>query len=90
MEWQTTIVEFRDKGRLAEFDSGHVFQMDNIEIHDHKTLERIYVKASVCKDPAKLPDGDVLWIKDYNEQIIPQSARIKILEKLPSVYDSYR
>jgi len=89
MEWEVSIIDIRDTGKLAEFESGHVVEMDNIEIKDHETLERIYVRAQFCKDPAKLPDGDVLWVRNYNEDPIPESARIKILEKLSNPYASY-
>ena len=89
MEWITTIIEFRDKGRLAEFESGKPFQMDHIEIHDYHTLATVYAKAVICKNPANLPDGEVLHLKDYDESMLPEQARIKVLEELPTVYSSY-
>ena len=89
MEWETNIFEFRDKGKLTEFESGQIFEMGNIEIKDHKSLERMYVRAQVCRDGAKLPDGDVLWVKDYRDEIIPGPMKIKVLEKLQSPYDRY-
>ena len=90
MEWEVAIVELRDQGKLAEFESGRVFEMNTVEIRDHQTFERIYVKAQLCKDPAKLPDSDVLWVRGYKEEIFPESARIKILEKLPTPDTDYR
>ncbi|MFC1964141.1 hypothetical protein ACFLV1_02030 [Chloroflexota bacterium] len=87
MEWEVSLIDIRDTGKLGDFDSGHVFEMDNVEIKDHETLERIYVKAQFCKDPSKLPDGEVLWVRNYTEEIIPQSGKIKILGKIPTPYD---
>ncbi len=89
MEWTTTWLEFRDKGRLVEFESGQLFEVSNIEIKDCETLERFYVKAQVCKDHAKLPDGDVPWVTDYRDEIIPEAMRIKVLGKLQGPYDAY-
>lgn len=89
MEWITTLLEFRDKGKLAEFESGQIFEMNNIEIRDPKTLERFYVKARLCRDRAKLPDGEVLGITDYKFESMPQPGGIEILEKLESPYDVY-
>ena len=82
MKWITSVLEFRDKGKLAEFESGQIFEMDNIEVKDAKTLERLYVKARLCRDRAKLPDGDVLGITDYRFELMSQRGGIVILEKL--------
>ena len=89
MEWEVSMIDIRDTGKLAAFESGQLFEMSNVEIKNHETLERIYVRAQLCKDPVKLPDGDVLWLRDYNEDPLPDPVRIKILEKLPNPYDSY-
>ena len=89
MEWITTVIEFRDKGKLAEFASGKPFEMNHLQVHDHQTLETRYVKAIVCREPANLPDGEVLHLKDYDESMLPIKGRIKILEELPTLYSSY-
>lgn len=89
MDWITTLLEFRDKGKLAEFENGQIFEMNNIEIKDAKTLERIYVKARLCRDRAKLPKGEVLGITDYKFELMAQPGGIEILEKLESPYDAY-
>ncbi|MBI2831871.1 MAG: hypothetical protein HYX79_06420 [Chloroflexi bacterium] len=89
MEWEATMIDIRDSGKAADFENRQIFQINNVEIKDHKTLERIYVKAQFSRDPAKLPEGDVLWVKDYDESIIPEPMRIKILEKLPNPVEKY-
>lgn len=89
MEWEVSIIDFRDRGRLAEFENRDVFELDNVEIKNHQTYERIYVKARFCKDGEKLPNGDILWVRNYNEDLMPQPVKIEILAKLPTGYDDY-
>ena len=89
MEWQIMMVELRDRGKLLEFESGKPFPMDRVEIQDAQNYERIYAKAIICKDPTNLPEGEVLWIKNYREERIPEPARIKILERIPNPYESF-
>ncbi|MFC1979800.1 hypothetical protein ACFLVS_02915 [Chloroflexota bacterium] len=90
MEREISMIDIRDSGNLSAFDGGQIFEMDNVEIKDHETFERIYVNAQICKDLAKLPDGDVLWLRDYNEDPLPNPVRINILGKIPNPYDSYQ
>ena len=90
MEWEISMIDIRDAGKLADFDSGRIFDMNNVQIKDHETLERIFVNAQICTDKAKLSDGDVLWLRDYNEDPLPDPVRIKVLEKLGNPDDSYR
>ncbi len=89
MKWITSVFEFRDKGKLAEFESGQIFEMDNIEVKDAKTLERLYVKARLCRDRAKLPQGEVLGITDFIFELMSEPGGIEVLEKLESPYDAY-
>ena len=90
MEWEISMIDIRESGKVADFDAGHIFEMNNVQIKDHETFERIYVNAQICKDPTKLPDGEVLWLRHYNEDPMPDPARIKILEKLDNPDDKYR
>lgn len=89
MEWEVSIVDIRDTGNLAKFDSGQPFEMANVEVKDHETLERKFVKAQFCKDPAKLPSGDVLWLRDYHDNVLREPMRIRVLEMLPNPYQAY-
>lgn len=89
MEWEALLVDFRDKGKLAELESGQVFEMETVEIKDRQTLERFYARAQICKDKGKLPDGDILWVRGYRDEINPEPFRIKILEKPGNPYDKY-
>ena len=89
MEWEISMCDIRDTGNLSKFESKQIFEMDNVEIKSHQTFERIFVRAQICKDAAKLPDGDVLWLRDYNEDPLPDPIRIKILDKYSNPYDSY-
>ena len=43
MEWTASIFEFRDKGRLDEFERGELFEMNDLEIRDLQTLEQFDV-----------------------------------------------
>ena len=89
MEWEVSIIDFRERGKLEELENRQVFELDNIEIKNHQTYERIYVRARFSKDQEKLPQGEVLWVRDYNEDLLPRPMKIEILEKLPTGYDDY-
>jgi hypothetical protein len=54
-----------------------------LEVRDLGEFMRKVVKAKVSKDPSELPDGEKLWIRDLNDEIISESWAIKILEELP-------
>ena len=41
-----------------------------------------YVKANVCGDPDKMPEGDVLWLRWQRGKLYPKPAAIKILGEL--------
>lgn len=90
MEWEVSMIDIRDAGKLADFNSGHVFEMEKVQIKDHETFERIFVRAEICKDPAKISGGNVLWLRDYNEDLLPNPIRIKVLEKFGNPDDQYR
>jgi len=62
-----------------EIEEGKEIQ---IEIRDHFTYEGIKVKAVVSLDPEKIPDGDILWIRNLNEMVMPDPGAIKIVEEL--------
>lgn len=89
MEWEVSIIDFRDNGKLAAYEKGEVFELDNVQIRDHRTYERMFVKAKFCKDPKKLPNGDVLWVKFYNEDLINEPVKIEILEKRSTGIEEY-
>jgi hypothetical protein len=41
------------------------------------------VRADLSRQPDKLPDGDVLWIRSETGRLQPQPWAIKVLEELP-------
>ncbi len=90
MEWEMSMIDIRDSGKLADFDSGQVFEMKSVQIFDHETYERVFVNAQISKDSAKLPKSDLLWLRNYNEDPMPNPVRIKILKKLPNPDSLYR
>ena len=41
-----------------------------------------YVKAQISRDPAKMPDGDVLWLRWQRGRRYPKPFAIKITQEL--------
>ncbi len=41
------------------------------------------VRAELSRQPDKLPDGDVLWIRSETGYLHPEPWAIKVLEELP-------
>ncbi len=41
-----------------------------------------YVRAQISRDPEKMPDGDVLWLRWQRGRKYPQPFAIKILQEL--------
>lgn len=41
-----------------------------------------YVKAQICRDPEKMPDGDVLWLRWQRGRQYPKPFAIKIVQEL--------
>jgi hypothetical protein len=37
----------------------------------------------VAKDPAAIPDGEQLWVRNLDDEVTPNPWVIKILEELP-------
>ncbi len=64
-------------GMDEQINSG---QPVDIYIFDRGTYERKYVRAIIEKDPAKLPGGEMLWVRNYQGKIEPRPWAIKILE----------
>lgn len=61
-----------------EIEAGEVIET---YVFDSETYERIYVKAKISKDPARLPDGETLWVRDFKGQLEPHPWAIKIIER---------
>ncbi|MDY6862321.1 MAG: hypothetical protein SV062_04940 [Thermodesulfobacteriota bacterium] len=51
-----------------------------IEVRDRATYGWKVVKCIISRDPKKLPDGDVLWFKNWREEYEPDPWAIKILK----------
>ena len=49
-------------------------------IVDRETYQHIYVRAIISEDPAKLPDADILWVRDYKGKLEPKPWAIKVIE----------
>ena len=41
-----------------------------------------YVKAQISRDPAKMPDGDVLWLRWQRGRRYPKPFAVKIVQEL--------
>lgn len=41
-----------------------------------------YVKCMICRDPEKMPDGDVLWLRWQRGRRYPKAFAITIIEEL--------
>lgn len=41
-----------------------------------------YAKCMICRDPQKMPDGDVLWLRWQRGRQYPSPFAIKIVEEL--------
>lgn len=41
-----------------------------------------YVRALISRDPRKIPDGDILWLRWQRGRLNPEPRSIKILEEL--------
>ena len=52
------------------------------EIFDRETYEIKYISAIISKDPAKLPDGEKLWVRNLQGHLEPEPWAIQILEEL--------
>ena len=61
-----------------EIEAGDVIET---YIFDPETYERVYVKAIISKDSAKLPDGEKLWVRNFKGHLESEPWAIKILEK---------
>lgn len=75
-EWETFEEIVYD--HQAEIDANQIIET---YVMDHETYERVYVKAIICKDPAKLPDGEKLWVRDFTGKLRPEFWAIKIVEE---------
>ena len=54
-----------------------------LEVRDLNEFMRKVVKAKVSKDPSKLPGAEKLWIRNLDDEIVPEAWAIKIVEELP-------
>lgn len=52
-----------------------------LSIRDCKNYELKTVEAIVYSSPEKLPDGDILWIRDRMGQLKPDPWAIKIIKE---------
>ena len=84
MAWETNLEIL--EGKEKEIDQGLPFETVIIE---NQKYEKIYVQAIISKDPAKLPDGEELLVRDFQENMLPDTWRIKILEKKPPPHAAY-
>ncbi len=58
-----------------------------IAIRDCDTFEARVVKATINRDPNKLPEADTLWVRFSRGQLHPQPWGIKIKEELGSLLE---
>jgi len=84
MAWETNLEILRGKDKEVE----EAIPFETVVINT-ENYEYTYVKAIISSDPEKLPDGEGLLVRDFQEILLPDNWRIKILEKKPPPYASY-
>jgi hypothetical protein len=72
-------------GMDAAIDKGEPIEL---YIFDRGTYERKYVKAIIQRNPADLPGGEKLWVRDFKGKLMSQPWAIKILEETKPVWES--
>jgi len=73
--WETQIEIIYEQEK--EIEAGEPIET---YVFDPETYETTYCKAIISKDPSKLPDGDVLNVRNFKGQMEPEPWAIKILE----------
>jgi hypothetical protein len=76
--WETQLEIMFEQQK--EIEAGEVIET---YIFDKETYEQVYVKAIVSKNPASLPEGDVLWVRDLKGKLFNEPWAIKIIERQP-------
>lgn len=76
--WETQLEIVYEQQK--EIEAGEVIET---YVFDKETYEQVYVKAIISKDPAKVPEGDILWVRDLKGKLYPQPWAIKIIETQP-------
>ena len=74
-EWETHIEIIFEQEQ--EIDSGEAI---DTYVYDRETYETIYCRAIISKDPSKLPDGEILWVRNFKGQMEEEPWAIKMLE----------
>lgn len=74
-EWETQVEIVYEQEK--EIEAG---EMIETYVFDHETYEKVYVKAIISKEPARLHDGERLWIRDFKGKLQPEPWAIKIIE----------
>ena len=75
-EWETQVEIVYEQEK--EIEAGEVI---DTYVFDPETYERVYVKAIISKDPARLPDGEKLWVRDLKGKLQPEPWAIRIIER---------
>ena len=74
-EWEILIEIVHDQDKEIEA----VRPIDTYVV-DPETYQRTYCTAIISKDPEKLPNADILRVRNYKGQLEPKPWAIKILE----------
>ncbi len=85
MEWELHLEVIY--GMDGQVDRGEPL---DVYVFNRETYERKYVKAIICRNPADLPGGEKLWVRDYQGKIRQQPWAIKILEESKSAWEALR
>jgi hypothetical protein len=75
-EWETHIEIIYEQEK--DIEAGKAIETYVI---DPVTFETVHCKAIISKDPSKLPDGDVLKVRNFKGQMEEKPWAIKILER---------
>ncbi len=84
MSWETNLVALNGKERYIKDASPF-----ETVIVDNTIYEKVYVEAVISDDPEKLKDGELLFVRDFKENLITSSWRIKIIKRLSPPHAKY-
>ena len=84
MAWETNLVALKGKERYIK----DALPFETV-IVDNAIYEKVYVEAVISDDSEKLKDGELLFVRDFRENFLTASWRIKIINKLAPPHAEY-
>lgn len=65
--------------REKEIAEGKEFVAD---LRDLADFRRLVARVSVARSAEQLPGADKLWVRTYNEDLLPEPLAVQVLEEL--------